>query len=233
MARKKIKYEMWFRFEGTRLRYIKDLEPHIQKTNGMPVRHALFACDCGGWIRSSLSRVKNGSAKSCGCMMVETHAKMNKTKHPLYVTWAGMLDRCNNENNSAYKNYGGRGISVCSRWSEKGSGFYNFLNDMGDKPDDTSLDRVDVDGNYSPENCIWSYRSDQNYRTRKKANNTSGRTGVYINFYNSRGNPVYEAYIGVNGDRVSLGFTEDFSIACSWRKEAEVKYYGYSKEDFG
>ena len=77
---------------------------------------------------------------------------MNKNQHPLYVTWQRMRSRCHNPNHDAYPYYGGRGIKVCSRWDE----FWNFVEDMGDRPTGFWLDRINTNGNYEPSNCRWS-----------------------------------------------------------------------------
>lgn len=89
-----------------------------------------------------------------------------RSSHKLYNTWLSMKDRCNNPHNRCYKNYGGRGIKVCDRWQEHGTGFDNFLSDMGDRPDGCSLDRIDNDGDYCPENCKWSTKISQNLNKR-------------------------------------------------------------------
>lgn len=72
---------------------------------------------------------------------------------PTYRSWETMKARCNNPNDPSYSDYGGRGITVCDRWS---SSFINFLEDMGERPKATTLDRIKVDGNYEPSNCRWS-----------------------------------------------------------------------------
>lgn len=81
-----------------------------------------------------------------------------KTKHPLYKTWENMHGRCNNPNSSGYKNYGGRGIKVCAKWWV----FEKWLEDIGPKPDPTyTMDRIDVNGDYEPNNIRWATPTEQ------------------------------------------------------------------------
>lgn len=86
-----------------------------------------------------------------------------KPRTPTYNSWLGMRERCSNPNHNRYRYYGGRGIRVCDRWQS----FAAFLADMGEKPAGTSIDRVDLDGDYEPGNCHWATATEQ---ARNKSN---------------------------------------------------------------
>jgi hypothetical protein len=122
-----------------------------------------FRCDCGKEINNGAGGVRVGNTKSCGCLRVENGVRSGSMgKHGMYGTpeyrsWNRMLDRCRNENSDAYKDYGGRGISVCERWQS----FENFYADMGPRPQGFTLDRKDNNGNYEQANCKWSTRKEQ------------------------------------------------------------------------
>lgn len=85
-------------------------------------------------------------------------------KHPLYMTWLTMRQRCRNPKAKGFRNYGGRGITVCDRWDD----FETFVEDMGEKPPGTTLDRIDNDGNYEPSNCRWATAKEQLKNKRPK-----------------------------------------------------------------
>lgn len=133
-------------------------------------------CECGSKKSIQSNTLRNGISRSCGCLRKELtaqrehshgHASLN-SRSGTYNSWAGMIQRCTNPSNPAWKNYGGRGINVCSRWLV----FENFLEDMGDRPSGMSIDRTDNNGNYCRENCKWATAKDQSKNRRER---TDGR----------------------------------------------------------
>lgn len=130
------------------------------------------ACLCGRLTVAETSELRSGHTKSCGCLSRErtiarstTHGNCPRgVKRPTeYVIWSSMLSRCKNPKVRCYKNYGERGISVCERWEK----FENFLADMGGRPSKQfTLDRIDNERGYSPDNCRWATYSQQNKNRR-------------------------------------------------------------------
>lgn len=114
-------------------------------------------CVCGNEVDVDHYHLKSGHTQSCGCVKLEISTtrlfKHGLTKTPEHKCWVEMRARCLRTDHHAFEHYGGRGISICDRWSE----FLNFLADMGARPTlKHSLDRIDVDGNYEPSNCRWA-----------------------------------------------------------------------------
>jgi hypothetical protein len=97
---------------------------------------------------------------------------------PTYNAFYQTKNRCTNTNNSRYRDYGGRGIKMCDRWAGNG-GYRNFLEDMGERPEGMTLDRIDNNGNYEPSNCRWATYQQQSLNKRAYKNNKTGITGVY------------------------------------------------------
>jgi len=148
----------------------------VRELDTSPRKHPsskwICVCDCGKETSVRADVLKVGGTNSCGCLAGEvrsTHAKNigianathGMTHSRTYKSWLSMRARCNNPKEASYKNYGGRGIKVCDRWQNS---FENFLADMGERPEETSLDRFpDKNGNYEPGNCRWAtQRTQQN-----------------------------------------------------------------------
>jgi hypothetical protein len=116
-------------------------------------------CECG---REQTKRGVVLLSWKGGCLCGQTFGK----GHPLYSTWLNMKDRCFNSRGKSYPEYGGRGIKICERWLVKGSGFRNFAEDVGPRPAGMSLDRVNVNGNYEPNNVRWATAKEQSANQR-------------------------------------------------------------------
>jgi len=139
----------------------------------------LCICECGERRAINGRSLRYGLSKSCGCRTGEAIAEGNR-KHgmsyiPEYMVWALMKNRCSNPNYTHYKNYGGRGITVCDSWL---SGFEAFYADMGPRPSNQhSLDRIDNSKGYSPDNCRWATSEEQSRNKRSNRSLThNGRT---------------------------------------------------------
>ena len=134
----------------------------------------------------------------------------------LYFVWRNMRGRCHDPSRRDYPYYGGRGIFVCTEWRND---FMTFYKDMGPCPEGFTLERIDNDGPYSPENCRWASRSEQQTNTRKPQtykNNSSGVPGVCWHKTKKK----WEVSLG----NTYIGGTKDFFEACCLRKAAENTY---------
>lgn len=162
------------------------------------VRKWICRCDCGKVIATTKQRLENGRSKSCGCMKSELlskaftlHGASGKGENnPTYQSYVAMLHRCYDDKRRGWERYGGRGIIVEEEsWLlASPEGYENFIKDMGVRPDNTSLDRIDPDGNYCKNNCRWSGSRIQGYNKyfTKTSDNTSKHRGVSLRKSNGK-----------------------------------------------
>lgn len=137
---------------------------------GKSGRRYLCMCDCGEIKDVSATALMHGGTQSCGCLSRERTAQRSTrhghaspyTRTPTYRSWEAMIRRVTNPRVANWSEYGGRGISVCARWRS----FENFLEDMGERPDGTTIDRICPNGDYEPKNCRWASAAIQSRNTR-------------------------------------------------------------------
>lgn len=172
--------------------------------------HWWCECQCNEIVIVPKTRLVKGFTRSCGCfrqeMMADKQRTHGKSNTSIYKIWTKIKQRCFNSASVAYRYYGGRGITMCDRWQS----FEMFANDMGERPSAKhSVERVDNDGNYCPENCIWALRPIQ-------ANNT--RSNHRVTYQNRTQNvSQWAVELGCSAktlyNRLHLGWSDEATIS--------------------
>ena len=172
------------------------------ETSKQKTTYGLFQCQyCGEEFETQTINVRRGRTKSCGCQRInKTGITHGLTQHRFYNTWNGVIQRCNNPKHKRYKDYGGRGIIVCKEWLDVRN-FVAWCDLTRPDTEGLSLDRIDNDKGYSPENCRWADASTQSLNQRISKSNTSGCVGVDFKPNENK----YIARITVLGNRVYIG----------------------------
>lgn len=176
------------------------------RTIGRPGRRKLLwecVCDCGNRLSVGGTDLKSGHTRSCGCIHTEELVARSKThghggergkRTRTYQIWAGMKQRCLNPANPSYKDYGGRGITLCERWIT----FEGFLADMGECPPNHSIDRINNNKGYQPGNCRWATPTEQVRNVRSNIVITwRGETACLSEWAIKVGLPIHTLYMRV------------------------------------
>lgn len=185
---------------------------------GRPVWHCV--CDCGNSVTVKAGHLRSGNTKSCGCYREDTITRHGLYKHPLYKVHSSIKSRCYNTKCRGFKNYGGRGITVCERWLES---FENFYEDVSDGyADGLELDRIDSDGEYSPENTRWATKQQNSFNRRAYCDKSSKHKGVSF----IKKNGKWLASITKDQKCIRLGEFSDEELAATAYNSAAIELFG-------
>lgn len=186
------------------MKLIKDLGTRLcGKKRPMTKRFGLYKCPvCESHFEARTSNVQSGNTTKCtSCSSKIKQTTHGKSAHPLYATWKGILERTGNPNSPSYKGYGGRGIKVCKEWRETPDAFITWA-EANDYAPGLTLDRIDVNGDYEPNNCRFTTNFIQGQNTRRlNTRNKSGYRGVSYD----RKRKKWQAHIKANGVNHALG----------------------------
>ena len=209
-------------FEVTKMPKRRDLTG--QKFNELTVlrfshansnAHWECLCSCGAVVVVKSWNLLSGNTKSCGHLQTAAKTLHGMCETRTYISWKAMISRCTNANNKDFKHYGGRGITVCDTWKV----FDRFLADMGERPDGTSLDRIDNTLGYFAENCRWATRSQQARNTRSNRlithNGVTATAAEWVETTNTGKSAMY--------NRIRAGWTDSEIINTGYHKRPPRK----------
>jgi hypothetical protein len=179
---------------------------YATKDSKYKFRFGLYRCGlCGNEFKTVIANVKRKHTNSCGCYnkikVSESTKKHGLFRTRLYNIWTNMKMRVYNPQHTNYKDYGGRGITICDEWKNDFMSFYNWAMSNG-YSDELSIDRIDNNGNYEPNNCRWTTKTIQSRNQRIRKTNTSGYRGVSFKKDKSK----YKAYLTVEGKQIHIGY---------------------------
>ena len=221
---------------------VKEVISYYEDSRGIKKRIIKCDCDCGNTTTLKEAILNFKDKASCGCASGGQNSTHGMSNERVYKIWVDIKVRCYNENSAHFENYGGRGIKMCDRWKDS---FENFYNDMGDRPSNKhSIERLDVNKDYSPENCIWTTHDKQCRNRRMRSDNKTGVNGVSLKKTLMRNKKDYHysytTWWYENGKKRSKTFAlnkygkeEAFRLACEARenaiKELNEQGAGYSE----
>lgn len=210
-----------------KLTIIHEVEPNVTPC-GTIQRKFLCKCDCGNQVVRNMQTLLKGAKTSCGCNKTSYIQKYFKkeSKSFLYSTWSGMRQRCNNPNSASYSRYGGRGISVCDEWDKDFFAFEKWAKENGAKKGLT-IDRINNDGNYCPDNCRWvDLRTQANNKRTNRIIEYNGESHTTIEWARITG--IQE---GTIRSRLRYGYSIGQALGYEeYRRKNPPKYVTYNGE---
>ena len=177
----------------------------LERNGNTPNREVrwLCRCVCGQETTVTGGELRRNGVQSCGCLSKDVHTTHGlaprKNPHPMYRAWATMWTRCTNPKIPCYKYYGGRGVKVCERWKD----FTKFLDDMGERPEGMTLDRIDNDGGYTPDNCRWATYREQMLNSRATKLTPDKVRRIKTKHFPYRSNATIGRWYGVSRQMIS------------------------------
>lgn len=209
---------------------ISEAEPYYPPNSNKRHRRWLCQCDCGKTSIAFQGGLLNGETKSCSCLRRENVGRkknIHPCSHRLHSIWSGIKDRCFNPNSPEYKNYGGRGITMCDEWSNNIDGYDNFYEwaVRHGYEENLTIDRIDVNGIYEPSNCRWAtFKEQQNNRT----------DNVYVIFNDKKQTIAQWAEeLKINENTIRARLRHGWTIEEAFSNKQRIGYRTAKKYEYG